>query len=499
MIAVVVAGAVIVFSESPEIGQDGPGPEPRPEPGPGPEPGPEPTSITYEIIIISSVGGNTTGGGWFLEGSTATTTATPSEGYSFVGWYEGTQLYSDNSALNITVDSSHTLTPKFEKKTYVITVSSNCSSAGMVSGGGTVQHGDKVTLYASVEPGYHFSGWYEGAVFLSSNTTYNHIATKTTMITATYSIIHDASFTFSQTSSAVPTTISATSTYNVEISYRTWSITDAISGKTVSAQSSYGNGSNNISVAVSEGKALNVTQTVTYSDGQQATSSFVKVVDEKVTKHFSWRYHKSSWYSAVTNLLHINNGSTTWDVPVYFSWYYDALTSTLPRESGYSCIGAYVTYSDPTIMSMAQSLMAFTSGMSSIDRVNFVLKFVQSIPYQYDIDGKGVEDYWKLPAETIWEGKGDCEDHAFLFASLVKAMGYGVVLYYIYCYENGNLVGAHLATGVDVPGGGGSYTTVDGVRYYYCEATATSSAGWLDKADVGYQPSGYVINRTYAV
>jgi len=189
----------------------------------------------------------------------------------------------------------------------------------------------------------------------------------------------------------------------------------------------------------------------------------------------------------------------SWDVKLSFAWYYGALSSTLPRGNGYSVISSYVTYDDPEIKAMAQALMSSSLGMSDIQRVNYVLKFVQGIPYQYDIDGKGVQEYWKLPAETLWEGKGDCEDHAFLFASLVKAMGYNVVLHYIYCYEGNKLVGAHMATGVDVSGGNGSYVVVNGSKYYYCEATATSSAGWLDKADVGYQPSGYVIQQTFVV
>jgi predicted transglutaminase-like cysteine proteinase len=467
VIAVVLGGAVFIYSEGGLL------------------------SKKYDINVLYGEGGNFSGAGTYEEGSTATLTATPNEGYSFVGWYEDSVFYSSSSTIKVKVDSSHTFAPTFEKKTYLISVSSNYSSAGKISGGGSVQHGNSIVLKASVNSGYSFIGWYDGFTFLSSDLTYYHTATKTATITATYSIIHDASFTVNQSSPLAPATLIITSTYNVEISYRSWTITDAISGKIISNSASYGNIDRTISTWASEGKALTITQTVTYSDGQQATSSLVKVVDEKVTKHFSWRYQKDSWYSIITDFIQVNNGSVTWDVPMNFSWYYSALTSSVPRAWSYNTnMSVYVTANDSFIKSLAQSLMNFTSKMSDIDRVNFVLKFVQSLPYQYDIDGKGKTEYWKLPAETLWEGKGDCEDHAFLFASLVKAMGYNVVIYHL---------PSHLAAGVAVPGGSGYYTTVNGIKYYYCEATATSSAGWFNYADVGYKPSGYVIEGTYAV
>jgi hypothetical protein len=131
--------------------------------------------------------------------------------------------------------------------------------------------------------------------------------------------------------------------------------------------------------------------------------------------------------------------------------------------------------------------------MNDLALANFILKFVQSIPYEYDIDGKGMNEYWKLPAETLWEGKGDCEDHAFLYASLLKALGYKVVIYHL----NG-----HMAVGVNLvsaPGGSPSYTTVNGLKYYFCETTAIVGTNWLNDANIGYMPSGNHIIGTYTV
>lgn len=374
-----------------------------------------------------------------------------------------------------------------------ITVISGNPSAGTVSEGGTVQYGDLITLNAAVNYGYSFIGWYDGSTLLSSSQSYAYKATKDATITAEYSLIHDASFNVKQSSTNYPATLTSTSVYNVGIASRSWTYYDVVGERTLSYSPA-----TTSSVYVSQPTAVKITQTVYYTDGRTATSSQTKIVDGTVTKHFSWRYQGNEWYSAITNFLDLNEKSATWDVPFSFSWYYNALTSSLPRNNAFSQIDSFVTYNDPEIRAMAQALKNGSSGMSDIQRVNYVLKFVQSIPYAYDIDTHGVSDYWDLPAEILWEGKGDCEDHAFLFASLVKAMGYNVVLYQVNCYENGTVVG-HMAAGVAVSGGSGAYTTTNGVKYYYCEATAIVGTSWWNNANVGYQPSGYVIQQVYAV
>jgi hypothetical protein len=43
--------------------------------------------------------------------------------------------------------------------------------------------------------------------------------------------------------------------------------------------------------------------------------------------------------------------------------------------------------------------------------------------YMYDKDRWGVTDYWQLPSTTISLGTGDCEDHAILLTSLLRALG----------------------------------------------------------------------------
>ena len=54
-----------------------------------------------------------------------------------------------------------------------------------------------------------------------------------------------------------------------------------------------------------------------------------------------------------------------------------------------------------------------------------------NIPYKSD-----VIDYWQAPEETLKLHTGDCEDHAILTASLLKAHGYKVVVRTGYYFFN---------------------------------------------------------------
>lgn len=47
----------------------------------------------------------------------------------------------------------------------------------------------------------------------------------------------------------------------------------------------------------------------------------------------------------------------------------------------------------------------------------------ENIRYEFDSDIYGTEDYWQFPHETLALKTGDCEDQAFLLASLIRATG----------------------------------------------------------------------------
>lgn len=111
------------------------------------------------------------------------------------------------------------------------------------------------------------------------------------------------------------------------------------------------------------------------------------------------------------------------------------------------------------------------------EKVEFLIDFVQNLPYVPDDVSTGYDDYTKHVVETLVEGGGDCEDTAVMLASLLQSASfeYDTVLL---------LFPGHMAVGVygdDLPG---TYYEFDSRRYYYVE---TTGRGW----DVGEVPDEY--------
>jgi hypothetical protein len=50
------------------------------------------------------------------------------------------------------------------------------------------------------------------------------------------------------------------------------------------------------------------------------------------------------------------------------------------------------------------------------------------LEYTSDLVTEGYDEYPRYPIETLVDKGGDCEDTAILAASIIRGMGYGVVL-----------------------------------------------------------------------
>jgi transglutaminase-like putative cysteine protease len=180
-----------------------------------------------------------------------------------------------------------------------------------------------------------------------------------------------------------------------------------------------------------------------------------------------------------------------------FTWTYDgrtySISITIPRslydqarsdpiqryaytiEEAMSMCDEYVTPNDPVVREAAAALSNYTVGFSDLRTANFVLSFVQNIEYREDQISVSKDEYWRFPVETLYDEQGDCEDKAFLYASIMESMGYDAVIL---------LYDGHAAAGIDVAGGYGTYYELDGKEYFYCETTAV---GW----SVGDIPDEY--------
>ena len=140
-------------------------------------PNTSPSQITMQYTLTASAGdgGSVSGGGTFASGTQVSLTATPTSGYSFSGWSNG----STANPLSVTLNSNTSITANFQVivNSYTLTVSAG--EGGSVSTeGGEYEEGTEVTITATPQEGYGFIGWNGSdsssstiSVSLTSNTT----------------------------------------------------------------------------------------------------------------------------------------------------------------------------------------------------------------------------------------------------------------------------------------------------------------------------------------
>ena len=134
---------------------------------------------TYEITVNASPaeGGSVSGGGTYIEGVTATVTATANASYNFVHWKSNDTIVSTNASYSFTVNGTKSLMAIFtkkHKKQYTVTTgiklngnvetsgasSTISSTAGIVNGGGSNKDsGANVVITAVANNGYVFDHW----------------------------------------------------------------------------------------------------------------------------------------------------------------------------------------------------------------------------------------------------------------------------------------------------------------------------------------------------
>jgi len=168
------------------------------------------------------------------------------------------------------------------------------------------------------------------------------------------------------------------------------------------------------------------------------------------------------------------------DISIPYAEYQDYRNDPTQRyattiEEAVTMCDIYVTPDEKVVQELAQALENMSAGFSDIKTANFVLSFVQNIEYVEDSTSVSEDEYWRFPVETLYDEMGDCEDKAFLYASVMEAMGFDAVIL---------LFDGHAAGGIDVNNATGTFYEYDGVDYFYCETTAV---GW----SVGEIPDEY--------
>ncbi len=114
----------------------------------------------YWLSVSSnnSTWGTVSGAGTYLNGTTATITATPAVGYKFVKWNDGN---TDNPR-TITVTEDVRYTAFFEIDDYTLLVVSDNIGWGTVTGSGDYTKDTEATITAIPADGYRFTHWNDG-------------------------------------------------------------------------------------------------------------------------------------------------------------------------------------------------------------------------------------------------------------------------------------------------------------------------------------------------
>lgn len=130
----------------------------------------------YPTLTVNNANptmGSVSGSGIYKVGSSVTATATPNTGYQFVGWYENSELVSSSTSYNFTMPlSDATIEGRFTYQSYNLVVTSENESKGTVIGSGEFDYTEEVTIIATPNQGYNFTGWYQSTTLKSSLSTY---------------------------------------------------------------------------------------------------------------------------------------------------------------------------------------------------------------------------------------------------------------------------------------------------------------------------------------
>lgn len=149
------------------------------------------TEITNigECSIGSASNAGVSTGTYYRDTSQTITAKAALTGYSFIGWYEGSNLISSSLQVSITMSANRTLVAKYQIKSYVVNAVSDDTTKGIVSPAGqTVEHGKNATVTASRKTGYKFDGWYNGTTKVTSANPYTFAPTANITLTAKWTI-----------------------------------------------------------------------------------------------------------------------------------------------------------------------------------------------------------------------------------------------------------------------------------------------------------------------
>ena len=113
----------------------------------------------FLILMIFAISTTLMAQDWNEEvpyGTEYTVTASPNEGWEFVGWYEDGVLVSSELNYTFIVTTNRNLVAEFQRLNFIIQIQVNPTGAGSVEGAGVQPAGSEVILRATPFDDYEF-------------------------------------------------------------------------------------------------------------------------------------------------------------------------------------------------------------------------------------------------------------------------------------------------------------------------------------------------------
>lgn len=182
-------------------------------------------------------------------------------------------------------------------------------------------------------------------------------------------------------------------------------------------------------------------------------------VDSERTVHLEWDYDSQTYRYD----LRMNSSEV-------FHWAFTDPEGNI-RVVYNDSFQRFYTTDDPYVLELVGMLGSYRGDMTDREFAEFVLSFVQDIPYISDQESRGAREFIKYPSETLWDGGGDCEDSSILYATLMAAFGYDSRVVIFTDHAMAGVVLDDLRPGDDT-------FICDGRVYAFAETTSDNRGYW---------------------
>jgi hypothetical protein len=164
--------------------------------------------------------------------TTNTVTATTTNGFIFTNWTTNGIVAATSTNYTFTLGSNETLVANFiPGNTYALTVSASPANGGTVSGGGIFAPGSTITVTATNNSGYAFTGWTSNGIATVSTTNYTFTLVTNVTLVANFAQLYTVTVSASPTNGGTVSpggtndagnTISVTATNNSGYAFTGW-------------------------------------------------------------------------------------------------------------------------------------------------------------------------------------------------------------------------------------------------------------------------------------